>query len=75
MNTNIIQRLKDIGVFYLEADKSNKMVILDEPEYLNRIRKLNVTNPIWFPRLYGLPKVHKLGSNMLPIVSTVISPT
>lgn len=36
--------------------------------------KLSVSNPI-LPRLYGLPKIHKPGNKMRPIVSNVSSPT
>lgn len=34
---------------------------------------LNISNPI-VPRLYGLPKIHKQGNKMRPIVSSINSP-
>lgn len=110
----IIKTLKSKNVFYLKADKSNSIVILDKDEYHRRVnnmlssgsyvlcekdplqkfstavtstlkqckilisndtyRKLHVSNPI-LPRLYCLPKVHKPGDGMRPIVSCINSPS
>lgn len=36
--------------------------------------KLSVPNPK-LPRLYGLPKIHKVGKKMRPIVSNIDAPT
>lgn len=108
-----ISSLKSKDVFYLKADKSNTIVILDKNEYLNRvtdmlnsgpyilqdknplakyissttfslkqcktlinqdlIKHLYIPNPN-IPRLYCLPKIHKPGKNMRPIVNTINSP-
>jgi len=112
--TNIIKSLKEKDVFYLKADKSNTVVILDKKEYYERVenmlkhppykvinknplskyitsvstslkncknvisndhkRKLTVPNPN-LPRLYCLPKIHKDGKQMRPIVSCVNAPS
>lgn len=111
---NTIKNLKKKDVFYLKADKGNKLVILDKHEYFDRMnnliekgpylkltktplpkmiselnttlkvcknivtpelrRKLHVSNPS-VPKLYGLPKIHKPGNSMRPIVSAIGAPT
>lgn len=110
----IIDKLNRKNVFYLKADKSNAIVILDENEYYSRVenilknesftilhksplnnyisntietlksckniitnnlyKKLITPNPT-IPRLYCLPKIHKPGQEMRPIVSCINSPT
>lgn len=111
---HIIKSLKSKDCFYLKADKGNSLVILDKPDYFNRVSalinegpyteikknplpkmirdtktvlsisnkvindrirfSLTVSNPV-LPRMYCLPKIHKEGKSMRPIVSCINSPT
>lgn len=109
-----LSSLQAKNVFYLKADKSNAIVIIDKNEYFERVdnmlktgpykvcektplakyvsnvnttikecttiidcntrKHLHVSNPI-IPRLYCLPKIHKPGNSMRPIVSSINNPT
>lgn len=109
---DILANLKSKDVYYLKADKGNKMVIMDRSEYDKRMEKmmeessfkevkrnplsgmtqksidlrkeiaekleipkwkLKVHNPK-LPFLYGLPKIHKIGNKMRPVLSSFMSP-
>lgn len=109
---DIIANLKEKDVYYLKADKGNRMVIMDKTEYEKRMEdlmkessfkelkrcplngminkainirkeisekleiqewKLKVHNPK-LPFLYGLPKIHKIGNKMRPVLSSFMSP-
>lgn len=52
-----------------ESLKTCKILITDELK-----RKLTVSNPT-IPKLYCLPKIHKNGNGMRPIISCINSPT
>ena len=115
-----IKELKTKNCFYIKADKSNTVVIMDKDEYINKVQdllnngpyiklqnnpvfekgklnfqkqvtdslkackslipsdkfrlKLTTSNPT-LPKLYCLPKIHKTGTPMRPIVSGIGSPT
>ena len=111
---SVIKNLKDKSVYYVKADKSNSVVILNKDDYDERVmdlikeckytetkrnplkqmvresnklrqkiktvfservsRSLVVSNPS-IPKLYALPKTHKPGKKMRPIVSSVSAPT
>lgn len=113
-DTNILKSLQNKNVFYLKADKSNTIVILNKNDYYQRVedmlnngpykvctrnplnkfistmkeslnncktiitndvkKSINVPNPT-LPILYCLPKIHKQGNGMRPIVSSINSPT
>lgn len=113
-HSKTIKSLKEKNVFYLKADKSNTIVVIDKNDYYKRVQEmldegpyqictknplnsyilsvsstlkqcknlvnpklatnLHVSNPT-IPRLYCLPKTHKPGNKMRPIVSSINSPT
>ncbi|XP_042202209.1 uncharacterized protein LOC121852182, partial [Callorhinchus milii] len=67
-------------IVILSADKGT--VIMDKDSYNNKILDLNDGTNVPLkpsaarpPRLYGLPKIHKEGTPLRPIVSTINSPT
>lgn len=108
----LMNELRKKEVYYMKADKSNAIVILDKKDYDGRMLKLIsegpyelINNPLnkfqnhvssiiselekymekswkWkmkvsnskIPILYGLPKLHKVGEKMRPIVSNIGSP-
>lgn len=116
----IIKALKQKDCFYMKADKSNTVVIMDKTDYFEKVQqmidsgpytllsenplkskgslnfqnkckqalkdcknlihndrlrlKLTVSNPV-LPKLYCLPKIHKVGIPMRPIVSGINCPT
>lgn len=110
----IINNLRKRDVFYLKADKGNKIVILNKADYFERVNNLittgpykeikktplnkmttsfknaikecpnliskqlkyhiSISNPVT-PKMYCLPKIHKPGNSMRPIISGINSPT
>lgn len=108
-----VKNLNQKNCAFLKADKGNKLVVLDNEEYDERManlildssyetisrnplpkmirecdvlrksiskvfgcrleRNLIVSNPT-VAKLYGLPKIHKIGNKMRPIVSNVNTP-